>query len=274
MILVSKFEDQTIQYRELTVSEYKTILKSLLGEEPDKDILCANLRCVFEEAFKGTNDFFQELYALFCLRQVSIGDKVPIIFCEDDKQINGAFTMEHCKKTLKREKLKVVKWKKYEVQLNWPSLIDLIGGGNYTEAFVKSIKINNTIVAGEIAKGLVGDLPFELYREVEKEIGRAIEVIENNPLGVIKSGAKEYQIPVPLYSDAIIRFLKIMFNGDLGGIYDQFFLITKNTAITPEYLDKGTPAELEIYTNRVLASQPQQELDEIDEDSAFGDSIV
>ncbi len=274
MLFHVKLPHNTIQYRDITVREYKDILKSLLGS-PNGEFL--NEACVWRDIIKDTRgnntlNFYEELYILLHLRQTSISDHFNISIQQEDKASN---TTKDCNVALRVGTLIdplesfLISIDKFissptiidgiEFTLKFPDMFGMLSLEKLeTYHFIHDIKINGNVIGfphlDNDTKCLVyNGLPFAITQKLMGTLHKFLESSVNIPLAENKK--LNFAIYIPHNRDDLFHLLKILFSTNLGTFYDVFYEVARHSNLSGEYLEKCIPAEFFLFASKYQESQ-------------------
>jgi hypothetical protein len=154
------------------------------------------------------------------------------------------------------------------IELGMPSTLNIENKNlKIINTVIKKIEINKIDVT-ENKHQIIDHLPAIVLKDIKEYISNFNKLFSNVTLLSIESpfseNNKHVSIPLNLFSDSIIDFLKICFKRNLLSLYEtEYFLISK-LHLDHSLLAESTPAELNLYINlyneeRYAAEQARKE---------------
>jgi hypothetical protein len=242
------YKKQPIIYKELTLKEYKNILKSLLSDPIDTDSILLNLNRILinitslkEEELINLN-LLEYLALLVNIRQVSIGNSIFATYkTETDNiniEINLQETFDEIINCLKKDRTIIINDNNINLKLSIPKIKNLL---NKNDNLYCDQNIN--------------DLPAKYFAPINNKINTLNKQINN--FYFFKSPIEKYSIKLSLKLIDYFQLIKILFNDNLLTIYNNIFYLSKICHLTPDYLENSTYGEFKIFVKKVQEMSEQ-----------------
>ena len=271
---------------ELSLKDYKEILKVIYGDEPSKEIFLETITDLLsiltnkeQDYFKNLN-IFQLLIVLIDIRIQSMGDTTNIVLTKDGNKKTLELRLDWIKEDLASVveifDCHIIEQKTFEVVLGLPSAKRLFHpiSDEYLY-FIKAVRVKETdayypILDNETAKSFFEKLPAKTAASI-------ISYFEEFVLGLKKVNfLSRYNIDdqvlffIPSV-DSLIWFLKIMFNESIETFYENIFYLSYYGHMDGRYLNECTPGEYTYFAKKLqemLANQKStQPFDDVVEDT-------
>ena len=264
-------DEQTIACKELQVSLYKDLLKSIYGDEPDVESFLEVASDIFSSITKKPSSFFENLSVidlmscLFQLRMNSLGDRTNVSLNIDETKRSLELRLDWVNEDLLKFSNEVVKKNlvigNIEVQIDSPSIKRLLEKSDEEYLyFVKSIKINDRIIvldSNEEANNISERLPIKVTLAIVDHFEHIIKEMKN--LNFLKRyGITEHSLGFVPSIDSLLWFTKLMFNESLHSFYDNVFYLAKLANIPPSFTESCTCGEYFVYTGALQKTMAQQ----------------
>lgn len=264
--------DREVLFSELKVKHFKTILKSLLGEELDYENTFSNISNVISQI---TNLSLLEIYTLsfldfftllFEIRSNSISSLIVAETTDSNStkiDINIQKLIEHLQKIDLKQLLKPDIVNNIIISYKLPSIKELVEI-NLTEieniyyACIKSITLNSKVINfkeynnSEI-KEILGKLPSIYTTCIMKRSQIFINTFNNVNLISHLKGLEDKQLIFNFNIKNLGIILKLLFGEDLFSLYENIFVLARNANIPPQYIEDCTPGEYYLYVKRLEA---------------------
>lgn len=259
-------QKKTVQIKELQFSRYKHLVKVITNNNDEIiskffDELLIDL-CPNEKSISSFS-FLDKLIILLTIRSICISPSLELIVnCPATrKQFNTTAKLSDIIDKLQNLNLPDDVYstiKEYNsgtlsVDLGMPSLLN-INERDLTviNNIIKKITLNGHSTA-TISEQLTDRLPASVLSDIKSYINYFNDNLRDINLLSIQSPFSttetEINVPLNLFSNSIIEFLKITFKRGLLSIYElEYFLINK-LHIDFELIKTSTPAELNVYIN-------------------------
>jgi hypothetical protein len=243
---------------ELTIRQYKSILKSLFTDSLNKETLLniTNVICDITtldiEQIHSLN--FIEYFALLTfIRATSIGGTLPLVITDDNKKINIDVnlnnTIDNFLPLLTHEDT-VIQEGDITFKVGLPTLDRLIHENNNSNLFIKQITLKNkTINNFNDIKAIVNVLTPRFINTVNTHCTTIQQKLQN--VYFYKNINSKFNIPFIVTLDEILFLIKLLFGDNLINIYNDIFYLSKHVNISAEYLESCTPGEFKIFTKNL-----------------------
>ena len=283
----SKVRQETVFFTELTVQDYKQIIKSILGDAPDPFSFVETLCDAFSNMTKKDVSFFKNLnivdFFLFLLdaKIYSSGNIVKVGALKGTKRVNLEFNLESFQKDIAETFSEFIETK---VSLNGVSLVfDCPSIETLLSVYKKEIADEYLLfVKNEV---FINDTKTVLRSQ--EEIDKAIECISPKLLLSIiqkhkdlvsvcntKNFLDRYKISETRLSfaptiDVLIWFTKLMFDEPLDVLYDNLFYLCHSSNMNLSHLERCPVGEYMYYVNVLRSLQKETHVD-----AALGDNSI
>jgi hypothetical protein len=269
-------QKKTVQIKELQFNRYKHLVKIITN---NNDEIVANFfdellfdLCPEEKKIRSFS-FLDKLIILLTIRIVCISPQLELIVnCPaTQKQFNTTAKLSDIIDKLQNLNLAddvYLTTKEYntgdlKIDLGMPSTLNIKERDlTFINTVVKKISLSNNST-DNITEQLIDRLPAFILSDITSYISYFNESLQNINLINIKSpfatADTNINIPLNLFSNSIIEFLKIVFKRGLLSIYElEYFLINKLN-IDYDLIKTSTPAELNVYINFFKEEKEKEE---------------
>ena len=127
---------------------------------------------------------------------------------------------------------------------------------------VRSIIFNNTDITDR-KEDIIEQLPVTILKDIKTYIENFNNCFKNVNLITILSPhsttQNEINIPLNLFSNSVIEFLKICFKRSLMSFYEIEYFLATELKLNYELIKTSTPAELNIYINLYKDKRSEEE---------------
>ena len=252
---------------ELTVADYKQILKCSFGDEPDIELFSETICDVIGKLTSKSTEFIKSLpmsdvlCILIDLRLKSMGDVVTVSLKNNEKQmsldLNLSTIQEDIKQFYKPFCCSKIVQKDLEIVLSIPS-IEMLSTKTNEEYlyFIKSVlsKKNSFEISNvEEASALFEKISAKTASQIISHCGQFIESVRELNLLNRYEGIEQKLGFVPTIEN-LLWFVKLLFNEPLDAFYDNIFYLAKHVNMSAEYIESCTPGEYIYFTKKLEAS--------------------
>lgn len=252
---------------ELTVADYKQILKCSFGDEPDLQLFSETICDVVGKLTNKPIEFIKSLpisdvlCILIDLRLRSMGDIVTVSLTKDNNQtsldLNLVAIRDDIKAFYKPFCSSKINQKDLEIVLSVPS-IEMLSTKTNEEYlyFIKSVALKKTtfeIVDTEEASALFEKISAKIASQIISHCGQFIKSVKELNLLSRYEGVEQKLGFVPTLEN-LLWFVKLLFNEPLDVFYDNIFYLSKHVNMTPSYIESCTPGEYIYFTKKLEAS--------------------
>ena len=259
-------QKKTVQIKELQFSRYKHLVKIITNNNDEVvakffDELLVDI-CPDEKNILSFS-FLDKLIILLTVRSICISPSLELVInCPaTKKQFNSTVKISDIIDKLQNLDLAedvYLTIKKYnndtlQIDLGMPSILNIDERDlTVINTIIKKVTLNGHSTE-TITEALTDRLPALVLNDIRDYINYFNNNLRNINLLSIRSPFStteaEINVPLNLFSNSIIEFLKITFKRGLLSIYElEYFLINK-LHIDFELIKTSTPAELNIYIN-------------------------
>ena len=266
--IVENISSKDVICSELKMSTYKELIKSIYGEEPDKQNVYLTIKDVFlnhtnlkEEEFDEIS-FFEVFEILAQLRSYSLGNKFSIIVYKNQKKVTVEIDLNDFKEQIKTIQTKAIEFEieKENIKLvsKAPSLKKLLKANSSSHLlFVDSVHIRKDnavqtfkITSCEMAEKVFQSLPIDVVLSFIKKLKETYSVLlKFNYL--TKFSVFDYYLNLLPDFEHLTWVLKLIFNDSLQVIYDNLFYLSYYCYMNTEYLENCTPGEYVLFTKNL-----------------------
>jgi|688.fasta_scaffold495494_2 hypothetical protein len=259
-----------ISFSELTVRDYKELLKCILGDDPNKQTFVETVSEVFSNLTKKSEEGFKNLNALdfliflIDLRIYTGGNICGVTVKKNEKEAKLNLNLE----MLKRDLIKtfsqfylVIKHEALEIKFQCPSINRLLEKSKNEEEylyFIKSVMISsgkqmfikNNQEASELFDKLMPKLSLQI---IEKYNEFAKACLNTNFLSRYK--ITESSLMFTPTVESLIWFSKLLFNEPLDVFYNNLFYLCYYGHMNLAHIEQGTVGEYTYYVNMLRSVQ-------------------
>jgi len=239
---------------ELSVKDYKEILKSTYGDEPNKKTFVTTISEILSTITSKSPEYILNInivdvfLLLLNVRINSQGESCSIAITKDKKKINLELNFVHIFNDIKEWfgpfLNKSISFEKIQVTFDAPSL-NLLLDKEEDEIlyFIKGCKILGlhdkllTPSCIKESKMLFESLPPKLVSDIYTHHNSfAKEIFNKNLLSRYPLIGTEQKLMFSPSLDSLIWFTKLMFNEPLDGFYDNLFYLTNLGHFSTDYI--------------------------------------
>jgi len=267
---------ETIQIKELQFGRYKHLLKAMTNDNNSViaeffDNLLQDL-CISDIPIDRCT-FLDKLILLLTIRSINISPDLELtVTCpETQSTFNYSLLITDVIDRLQNLNLPESIYnttKTYNdgnliIHLGMPSIINIDACDLLLpETVIKKILLNDKDIT-TTKREIIERLPITILKDIKEYITYFSSALSDIKLISIQSPFAKInnsiEIPLNLFSNSIIEFLKICFKKNLLSVYElEYFLLSKLN-IGYELLKTSTPAELNIYINMFRDEKHEEE---------------
>lgn len=259
---------KVVYINELKVKHYKTILKSILGNELDYDATFINISNVVAEITNLSLEEIDELsfldyfLLLFEIRSNSIGSLIVAETTDHDNtkiDINIHKLIDHLRSV--KPPLHVDTINNITITYKLPTIkeliqVDLNDVDSIYSTCLKSVTINNATIHLQnynktALKEILNKLPATYTTRIIKRTYDIIDTFNNVNLISHLKGLEEKQLIFNFNIKNLEIILKLLFGENLFSLYENIFTLAKNANLPPQYIENCTPGEYYLYVKRL-----------------------
>lgn len=264
---------KNVVYEELKFKDYKNFIKSFFGDEIDPEIIFLNTKqvlltttCLSEQEIKNLN-FIDYLLLLLNIRSTSIGNIVNLYTTDDNGTqlkiellINSV--VENITSKIDKKLLEPTTTNDITIQYKLPSVEDILFFETSTNCsvptfFVQKIQFKNEDINLDLysykdREQLIKSLPVKVALVIDQKVSNIYTVLNAlNLFETIKSETFNRTLPITTNSEILAFIIKLLFNTDLEGLYNSFFVLCKAGNLTGEFLNNCSPGEFYLFTKKI-----------------------
>jgi hypothetical protein len=266
--------DKTVHFNELKVKHYKTILKSILGDDIDYEIAITNInniiKCISDLTINEIRElnFLDYFLLLFEIRCTSISSFIVAETTDDVAtkiDINVLKFIEHVKKIDINSLLLADNVNNFTIHYRLPTLkeistIDINNIESLYSIFVKTITFKNidihfTNLSFIETIQILEKLPANITSSITKRAQHIITTFNRINLISHIPGIGDRQLFFNLNIRNLENLLKLLFGEPLLSLYENIFSLSKIGNISPNYIEECTPGEYHLFVKRLELSQ-------------------
>jgi len=268
-------EKKTVYIKELQFNRYKQLVKNITNDNDNIiaeffDDLLTDL-CPDEPNIRQFT-FIDKLIILLTIRSVCIAPTLELtITCPvTQKQFNTNLTIQSVVDKLHDLNLSDDIYNKTVslndslfVNLGMPSTLNIQQRDlSIVGTVIKNIQLNSIDVTKNIDQ-IFEQLPVTILKDIRSYIEYFTETLKDvnlfSTVSPFSTTQDQIRVPLNLFSNSVIEFLKICFKRNLLSFYEiEYFLINKLN-IDYELIKTSTPAELNIYINFYKDEKKEEE---------------
>lgn len=270
-----------VEFKELTLSQYRQLLKCFIGDEIDSKFIFTNTNNILQSLTNLTEKEIKQLsfvdyfLILFNIRQISIGDVVSLyVFDNEQKQIKAEIRIQNLINEISNNEIKKLLMSEStdvgEIFYRLPTIEEIFYLENSSDTslytfFLQKIKFSNTEINLENysfieREQIVQKIPVKVMTCLTK---RTQELISSfNKLNLLKSINNETFdkiLPFTLNSEILGFVYKLVYNTNLENIYDCMFALAKVANFSCEFLDNCSPGEFYLFVKKLEQLNAQQQ---------------
>ena len=281
---------QKIRCKELTVKQYKEILKATWPETPLVNPALDTLFEIFAELSNVEFSYFYDLnlieaflYIIELKMQTSGNICMLSVSDKDGKSANLSLNLRTVQETIKNTYKSIldecVKTDQLEIKLAFPTIQRLLDSNedtdNYllyvTKATILSNNVSIVFSSTNEAEAFINFLPLSLVKQIQTTYGEIHTKINAINFLSFFSVLGEQQLPFILTFEYFIWFVKLLFAEPLDVLYDNMYYLCNIGHIDLGYLESCTPGE---YTYFVKKLEQTLNAQQSNSDSNFDDTVL
>lgn len=270
-----------VEFKELTLNQYRQLLKCFIGDEIDCRFIFSNTNNILQTLTKLSEKEIKELsfvdyfLLLFNIRQISIGDIVSLyVFDNEQKQLKVELRIQNLINEIKNNKLnELLHWEVTdigEIYYRLPTVEEIHYLENTTDSsiytfFLQKIKFSNTEInlenfSFEEKERIVQKIPVKAMTCLTKRTQELINFFNSvNLLNTINTSTFDKTLPFTLNSEILGFVYKLVYNTNLENIYDCMFALAKAANFSCEFLDNCSPGEFYLFVKKLEQLNTQQQ---------------
>jgi hypothetical protein len=268
---------ETVTCSELTVKDYKEILKCIYGDNPDPTSFVTTISEVLANITNKPQNYFLncgiiDVFLLLLKTKInSQSESCKISVTKDDKQMNLELRFDHIYEDIKEWfgpfLNKKIALDTIEITFDSPTLKMLLEPSeDEIVYFIKGCKILGkhdkllTPSTTQEALMLLESLPPKLATDLYSHFNLfAKEIFNKNLLYRYPLISEQQKLMFSPSIESLIWFTKLMFNEPLDGFYDNLFYLTNLGHFSTDYIERCTPGEYVYFTKKLEYTLSKQE---------------
>lgn len=286
-------DNKTVQFQELKVRHFKSILKCLLGENIDYistfntiNNVLSNLTGINLETIKTFNfiDYFLLLLNIRCL---CIGNSI-LAETTDNKSLKLDINVDRLISNIHEIQYNDILRPTtiYNITVNYklPCIANIISIDfdsieSIYKACINEIIINNRIITISNTdtfslKTLFDKLPVKITTTINQRIQEILTLFNNVNLIKHLKDLEDKQLIFNFNIKNLIILVKLLFGEDLLSLYENIFNLAKIANITPVYIEDITPGEYYLFVKKLEAlNKPQQTQASLDNFNSYDNEL-
>lgn len=270
-----------IEFKELTLSQYRQLLKCFIGDEIDSKFIFLNTNSILQTLTNLTKKEIDELnfvdyfLLLFNIRQISIGDVVSLyIFDNEQKQVKAELLVQNLINEINNTEIKKLLASELidigEIYYRLPTIKEILYLEQTTDIslytfFLQKIKFSNTEInlenySFEEREKIVQKVPVKVMTCITKRTQELINTFNNlNLLKSLNTETFNKILPFTLNSEILGFVCKLVYNTNLENVYDCMFALAKAANFSCEFLDNCSPGEFYLFVKKLEQLNAQQQ---------------
>jgi hypothetical protein len=255
---------------EITLKQYKIILKSLLTNELTEEFTI-NINNLLQDVTSLTLDelnninFIEYLILLIFLRIKNTGSIIKLVITDDDKKMRVSVDLKATINNLSTALTltnKEITADNLTFTIGLPTLRTLIRNDDFP--FIKAVHYKGSELSRKDIKIVINSLAVNTFKKLEVEFTSYIDLLSK--VNFYNSKIEKYSIPFTPTSSNILFLLKLIYNDDLLNLYNDIFFLSKNANLSTDYLENCTPGEFKLHIKTLQESQQPDETTEQEQD--------
>lgn len=270
-----------VEFKELSLNQYRQLLKCFIGDEIDAKFIFANTNNILQTLTNLTHkeikqlNFVDYFLLLFNIRQISIGGTISLfVFDNEQKQIKAEINVYDLIDEIKNTQIKNLLVSEFtdvgEIYYRLPTIEEILHFEKTSETslytfFLQKIKVSNTEInlenySFEEREKIVQKVPVKVMTCLTKRTQEFIKVFNGlNLLKSINSETFDKVLPFTLNSEILGFVYKLVYNTNLENIYDCMFALAKAANFSCEFLDNCSPGEFYLFVKKLEQLNAQQQ---------------
>lgn len=256
---------ETILLRELSMFEYKELLKIIYGDDPSEQIFVETVLDILSRLADRPKLFFERLSVcdiLLIFLQIRIqtfGDSASIHFIHQEKQSTLELSLEHIKQTIRTYYTKFghseISFQQMNISLSPPSLRRLLTTKIEDPfSFVSSITMRGTTMViqemdSKEEQIIFDHIPVKTSSKIIAFHRTFVENLKDSDL-LARYSLDKTLIFIPTIT-SLIFFIKLLFNESIETLYDNLFFLSYRGHLDGKFLDACTPGEYIFFAKKL-----------------------
>lgn len=256
-------QKKTVQIKELQFSRYKHFVKNITND--NNEIIATFLDDLLidlcpEEQNICSFSFLDKLIVLLTIRSLCLSPVLELTTnCPiTKKQFNTTIQLSTVINKLQNLNIPdsvystIKKYNNLDIELGMPNSLYIKEKDLTTiNTVIKKITLNNSDIKN-ITDQVIDHIPVIVLRDIKEYFIHFSNYIKNINIISIQSPfviTEFVEIPLNLFSNSIIEFIKICFKRSLISFYELEYFLNNKLNLDFELIKTSTPAELDIYVN-------------------------
>lgn len=252
--------------KELSYKFYRDLVKSLYVEDEIKTVEQFNLILeeIAPELISSEATLLDKLAVFLQIREICVSPDLSLnCTCTTEKPFEYKINLSETRELLNNIPTVLnLNYKDLKIEFNTflkiSDEIILSKSTNETEILAskinkikilqKTINVNSFSLQEKI--NLLNELPYDHLNYIEKNVMLFYKELEKIVLIEIKSPFNEdviFKLTGNMSNKDLNNFLKLLYTEDLNNVYRAFYNMVKHCKFSPEYVDRISPAELQVY---------------------------
>ena len=267
------FLDKKIHIKELTVSDFKIVLKALIEADNRPNVLFETLQKILllrtsliDVELQQLN-IIEFLHLLFIVRLHS-GTNTVMLTIENkgtttNLHINLDKINERLHTIIKNNQDITYSNQEFKITYGIPAVAEIYRQTEIYHPYIKQITFNDkTIIlsstTSDLKTEIIKRIPLQIYKQVSGMIYKLKNKFEKiDLLDVYK--ISDLYLFLSFDSQHIISIVRLLFYENLLNLYQNIFALCKYTNLTPEYIEKMSIGELGLYVKMLEVSLDQKQ---------------
>lgn len=252
--------------KELSYKFYRDLVKSLYVEDEIKTVEQFNLVLeeIAPEIISSGATLLDKLAVFLQIREICVSPDLTLnCTCTTDRPFEYKVNLSETRELLNTipTSLKIT-YKEIKLEINTFLKVsdEIILNKNFGEKEILASKINkikilqNTIDVNNFSLqekiNLINNLPHNYLNYILPLVQNHYKELNKINLIEIKSpfnGSVIYKLTGGMTAKELNEFLNLLYTEDLNNVYRAFYNMVKHCKFSPEYVDRISPAELQVY---------------------------
>jgi hypothetical protein len=281
LISFANLLQRKIEFKELSLNQYRQLLKCFVGDEIDFNFIYRNFNDILHDltglSIKEIKQlsFVDYTLLLFNIRQISIGDVISLyVFDNENRQTKIEINLQNIINEIRNEQIKNLLVAENTnvgtISYRLPSIDEILyleknqNTSIYT-FFLHKIKLSNIEInlenySFEEREKIVQKLPVKVITYLTKRTHNIVKSFNSiNLFKTINNQTFDKILPFTFNTEILGFVYKIIYNTSIENIYDLMFVLTKAANFSCNFLDDCSPGEFYLFVKKLEQLNAQQQ---------------